>query len=73
MAIIWGVLNVVFGVKKILPLRGFPEGKKRIVLRQNDFARIYVKTSSGIMCYHIKEENAAWEPYILIEENYRTN
>jgi hypothetical protein len=63
--------KIVFGINEILPLSNFPQGKKRIVLRPDDWARVYVKTTKGIIGYHIKEQDGKWIPYCKFSENRR--
>ena len=52
----------VFGVRAVLPLRGFPRGKVRLTLRNQDFARAYVKTKHGIRCFIVAEYLGKWVP-----------
>jgi len=52
----------VFGLAEIKPLRGFPEGRVRIRLRNDDFAQAYVKTATGIRCFYLYEVDGHWQP-----------
>lgn len=72
MAIIIGK-SALFGIQEILPLQGFPEGKKRIVMRPSEFIRVYVKTASGITGYYVEEKDGAWIPRGRFGENWRVD
>ena len=62
-------MNLPFGACEILPLAGFPKGRARIRIRDNDFVRVYIKTESGIKEYHVQEVDGFWKPLCLISEN----
>ena len=40
--------DVAWGVVEPLPLRGFPAGKVRLRLRNNEFVRVRVRTADGV-------------------------
>jgi hypothetical protein len=63
--------NIIFGVKDMLPLSGFPKGKVKIKMRNDNFAWAYVKTETGIYKYAIEEKNGCWMPSLLAC-NFRT-
>jgi hypothetical protein len=54
-------MNVVFGVQEPLPLRGFPQGRYKIKMRNTDFARVFVRSKDGIREFCINEVNGYWE------------
>jgi hypothetical protein len=72
MTIITTKQNIIFGVKTLLPLSGFPEGKVKIKMTNNDFAWAYVKTTTGIFKYAIEEKNGCWMPSFSPACNFRT-
>jgi hypothetical protein len=57
-----GGIKFVFGIANAMPTKGFPEGKIRFRLRNNDFAKARVKTSDGIMEFYIEEKDGYWIP-----------
>lgn len=63
--------QLVYGVRPILPLKGFPCGKYRLRMRPEDCAVLYVKTADGIRCYTIKEEDGHWVPDMECGVNQR--
>jgi len=64
--------NIIFGVKNPLPLSGFPKGKIKIKMRNDDFACAYVKNETGIYKYAIEEKNGYWMPSFSPACNFRT-
>jgi len=64
--------NAVFGMVDELPLVGFPEGKAKIKLRNDEFARVFIKTKSGIREFVIQEINNTWQPFAEIARNSKT-
>jgi len=54
--------NLVFGIRPMLPLKGWPEGRVRVRLRATDFAWGYVKTPSGIRQFAIEVREGCWWP-----------
>lgn len=65
--------SMIFGCLPMLPTRGFPEGRIRIRLRNDDFAEAYVFSPQGIRCFYIKESECGdwWEPAFEKGRNYR--
>lgn len=63
--------NIVFDVREPLPLKGFPEGRAKICLRNDSFARVFIKTASGIRAFFIKEEAGCWVPDFELAANRR--
>jgi predicted DNA-binding antitoxin AbrB/MazE fold protein len=61
----------VYGVKKPLPTKGFPEGKIRFKLRVEEFALAYVKTPNGIREFFVKQSGGYWIPGPEIGANHR--
>ena len=51
----------VFGVQKLKPLRGFPDGKVRIKMRNTAFAQIYIRTPEGIRQFVAKDCGDFWQ------------
>lgn len=52
----------VFGVCQPLPLRGFPQGRIRLRLRKDSFAKAFVKSPTGIRRFLIGQRGAFWVP-----------
>ena len=69
MAVIVKGEHYIFGVKKALPLRGFPEGRARVRMRSNSWAVVFVKTKHGIKQYYVREVGGVWIPGILAAVN----
>lgn len=63
--------NSPFGIQPIKPLRGFPDGRARIVIRQEDFVRVYVKTKTGIRGFYVRDVAGNWEPFVEFGVNER--
>lgn len=61
-AVIHGDSQAVFGIRERKPLKGFPEGRVKIRLRNTDFARAFVKTASGIRQFIVAEVDGFWTP-----------
>jgi len=53
---------VVFGIQDTKPLRGFPDGRVRIRLRNDGFAQAFVKSATGIRHFYIREVDGFWLP-----------
>jgi hypothetical protein len=51
-----------FGITEPLPPKGFPDGRLRWCIRNDDFVLARVKTSDGIREFYVKEENGHWMP-----------
>ena len=60
-----------FGCAPPKMLRGFPPGKIKVRIRYNEFPMIYVRNDEGISCYYPKEAGDAWEPAVLVSQNWR--
>lgn len=63
--------SCVFGVQEEKPLRGFPDGKIRIRMRNDDFAWAFVKTNNGIRKFVILDSGEFWEPIYEQGSNQR--
>ena len=63
--------NLVFGIRLIMPLEGWPEGRIRIRLRNTGFASGYVKTPDGIREFAIEERDGRWWPSYERGANHR--
>ena len=63
--------DLVWGVAIPKPLKGFPEGKVKLRLRNDSWALAYVKTDDGIMSYRIKERDGYWIPGHMQGSNKR--
>ena len=54
-------MDLVWGVRDILPLRGFPEGKVRIRMRPLRPVAVYVKPpGGGVREYVVTQQDGAW-------------
>lgn len=62
--------HVPYGLATILPLRGFPPGKARIRLREDEFVRIRIRTRDGIREFHPEIVDGVWKP--LVESGSNT-
>lgn len=71
MAITYGLNAGIFGIQEMKPLRGFPDGRVKIVMRGNDFVTAFVKTASGIRKFYVKKVDDHFEPHWEIMANYR--
>lgn len=65
--------SIVFGVPESKPLSGFPTGKVRLKLRNDDFAKAYVRTASGIRVFHLEDSGEHWIPALEQGRNERIN
>ncbi len=70
MAVIIGRTGI-WGVKKRKPLRGFPQGRVKIVIRNDDFVTAFVKTSDGIRKFYVESVDGFWQPLNEVMANYR--
>ncbi len=68
-----GDKTLVFGAKDRLPLKGWPEGKVRIIVRNEDFVRGYVRSPDGksIRQFIVGEEDGCWIPRFEQGSNIR--
>lgn len=62
---------MVWGVAERLPLKGFPEGRYRIVMRREELARVYVRTPDGIREFIPKVQDGHWVPAAEVGANVR--
>jgi hypothetical protein len=52
---------LAWGVQKPKRLRGFPKGRKRIRMRNQDYVRVYVRPAKGgIREFRVEERNGEW-------------
>jgi len=70
MAVIIGTPAHLFGVCKPKRLRGWPKGKIRLRMRNNDFMYAYVRNEEGITKYGVIEKNDNWYPGALQARNH---
>lgn len=63
--------QIIYGVRDPLPLNGFPRGQKRLRMRSDRFASVFVRNEYGICEYSIKEESGVWVPAFQIGRNHR--
>lgn len=70
-AIIYDNNDVVFGMHEPKPLKGFPEGKTKLKMRGDDWARVYVKTKDGIQEWYIKDDGENFVPFCRAAINER--
>ena len=55
--------TAVFGIPdEIKEVQLLPPGKARLRLRPEDFARVFVKTDTGIRGFHLTDVGDHWEP-----------
>ena len=60
------------GIREVKPLKGFPPGKIRIRLREEDLVRVYVwRKQRGIKEFLVKEVEGHWVPYLQVGENFK--
>ena len=53
----------VFGVTKQLPLAGWPPGRVRLRLRNDNYAQAFVRLpGSGIRRFYVSEREGKWWP-----------
>ena len=62
---------IPFGLTEILPLSGFPAGKVRIRIRNDDLVKVFVKSETGIQEFHPEEKDGVWIPKYKIGETKR--
>ena len=54
---------IVFGAKDVLPLHGFPEGRARIRIRNDDWVQVFVRPpEGGIKKFLVEEKDSKWCP-----------
>jgi len=66
-------MNAVFGVATPLPLKGFPRGRVRLRMRNDDFLVAFVKSARKIRRFIVAEKDGFWIPMIGCEQaaNYK--
>ena len=64
--------NAVYGVMPTKPLANFPAGRIRLRLRNTDFARVFVKTATGIRQFIVRDAGDTWEPLFEQGRNERS-
>ncbi len=70
MATMFGKLTAVFGIpSQIKPIVGLPEGRARLRLRNDEFAMVFVRTSTGIRKFYISDVGGNWIAEIELGEN----
>tara|TARA_R110002167_G_scaffold41550_1_gene126785 strand:+ start:94 stop:312 length:219 start_codon:yes stop_codon:yes gene_type:complete len=70
MAIHYGRPAIFGYTKVVLPLKGFPEGKKSIHLRSEDFAVVKVETKGLTISFFIEESDGFWVPAVEAGRDY---
>lgn len=65
--------TLVFGVHPAKPLKDFPAGRVRLVVRNDAFARAYVKTADGIREFRVAEHEGYWIAVYEQGANTRVN
>ena len=63
-------ITCIFGTCKPKRLRGFPQGKIKLRMRNNDYMTAYVRNKEGITAYRIIEKNDNWYPAFEIARNH---
>jgi len=63
--------NLIYGNNTPLPLSGFPSGKTKIKIRQDDWVYVYIRNKSGITKFVVTEKDGYWTPYCAVEMNKR--
>lgn len=63
---------VIFGAGEPKPLKGFPPGRAKIRIRNDDFVRVYIKSDDGIREFTVFEEDGHWVPAFEGGSNQRT-
>ena len=51
-----------FGLSEPLPPKGFPDGRIRWRIREDDFILARVETADGIREFYVKEQDGYWVP-----------
>lgn len=64
-------IKIPFGSGIQLPLSGFPKGRARIRIRNDDFIRVFIKTEDGIRGFYPEEKDGSWIPKIEFSSNRR--
>jgi hypothetical protein len=54
-------MKVVFGIpKSTVPIAGLPLGRVRLRFRNDDFARVFIRTKEGIRRFFIEDGGGQW-------------
>ena len=57
-----------------LPLNGFPQGKSRVVMRANDFVKVFIRPAIGeVREFRVELKNNQWVPLAEIANHKRSN
>jgi hypothetical protein len=62
--------KVIWGVQPIKRIANPVEGRCRIKMRTDDFAKAYFKTDDGIREFFINDNGDTWELYKELASNY---
>ena len=63
MAVVIGEPKAIFGTpSEVKPVKFLPPGKARLRLRPEDFARVFVKTDTGIRGFYLTDAGEHWLP-----------
>jgi hypothetical protein len=60
MAHIFPPVKIVYGVCEPKPIFGAPEGRQRLRLRNNNWAKLFVKTPTAIRCFVLEDCGDRW-------------
>lgn len=63
--------RIAFGNQQELPLEGFPSGRAKIKIRQDDFVRVYIKSDESIREFVVEEKDGKWVPAFQTQSNSR--
>jgi len=58
-----GTAGILFGMSDLLPLRGFPQGRKRIRRRPREYCQVFVRPpEGGVRAFYVTAHDGAWWP-----------
>lgn len=60
---------IAFGVVPVRVIKGLPEGKARLRMRQEEFVSVWVRTRTGIRRFYLEEVDDYWVPTMEAEAN----
>lgn len=60
---------IAFGVVPVRVIKGLPEGKARLRMRQDEFVSVWVRTRTGIRRFYLEEVDDYWVPTMEAEAN----
>ena len=63
----------VYGINKLLPLKGFPTGRSAVTTASNDFAKAIITNKSEVKEFYIIEENGFFKPHPKAQVKITTN